>query len=468
MRKSLLESFDEVYILDLHGNAKKQEESPDGSKDENVFDIMQGVSIGLFIKTGKKVKGGLGKLFHQEIYGKREEKYDVLNTNSFSSIPWKEIETKVPYFFVPKDFKLESEYSKNIDVSELFLIHSSGIESQKDQVAIKFTSNEIEAIKADFIANEPHQIQTNYSLSDTRDWKVNLATQDLLSKESNITDILYRPFDIRKTYYSGRSKGFIAYPRHEVMKHLLKNNLGFIFKRGFDGNAPPCFISKSIIDRRTWSRPGMQGAESIAPLYIYPENTQLEAATKRSPNLNMNLVDKIAEGLGLRFTSEKTNEVGVFSPIDLLDYIYAVLHSSIYRETYKEFLKINFPRIPYPYDKDKFLELVFLGGELRLLHLLESDKINQLITKYPEVGNNEVNTIKFSDNKVYINNTQYFDSVPKLAWDYYIGGYQPAQKWLKDRKGRNLTFEDILHYQKIISVLVKTHDLVNKINSVIK
>jgi predicted helicase len=465
MRKSLLESFDEIYILDLHGNAKKQEESPDGSKDENVFDIMQGVSINLFIKIGRKAKDKIGKLFHYEIYGKREQKYDKLNSQSFANIPWKEIEIKSPYFFVPKDFKHEDEYLKNIDVSELFVLYSSGIESQKDQVAIKFTTNEIEKISADFKSYEPSQIQTIYSISDTRDWKIALAKEDLLSPETNITNILYRPFDIRKTYYSGRTKGFIAYPRYEVMKHLInKDNLGFIFKRGFNENAPPCFISKTIIDRRTWSRPGMQGGESIAPLYIYSDDNMLETKAARLPNLNMVLVNKIAEGLSLTFTNEKTDRSETFSPVDLLDYVYAVLHSPLYRERYKEFLKIDFPRVPYPKDKNNFWLLVALGEELRQLHLLEDKKINQLITKYPENGSNIVNTSRYQNEKVYINDVQYFADVPKFAWEFYVGGYQPAQKWLKDRKGLTLSFEDILHYQKIIKVLVETSHILKKID----
>ena len=209
----------------------------------------------------------------------------------------------------------------------------------------------------------------------------------------------------------------------------------------------------------------------------------MSSAETRTPNLNLEIVDQIAKGLGLRFESEKTGAEGSFAPIDLLDYIYAVLHSPTYRETYKEFLKIDFPRVPYPTDAAQFWKLVALGGELRKLHLMESPTLSQFITQYPVGGENEVDKIKFElypdltgfqnlsglatpHGRVYINSEQYFDSVPEVAWNFYIGGYQPAQKWLKDRKGRVLDFEDIMHYQRIIKALVETDRVMKKIDGV--
>ena len=243
----------------------------------------------------------------------------------------------------------------------------------------------------------------------------------------------------------------------------------------------------------------MQGAESIAPLYTYPDSNDLLAETTRTPNLNMQIVGAIAQGLELTFTAEKTNPtltlalsqkerelnpspaggrgVGVrdsFAPIDLLDYIYAVLHSPSYREAYKEFLKIDFPRVPYPKDAATFWQLVALGGELRQTHLLETPSsstrmdigLQSMPINYPIGGNNVVDKLKFEAGRVYINETQYFESVPAVAWSFYIGGYQPAQKWLKDRKGRALNHEDIAHYQKIIAALTSTHALMQAIDVV--
>jgi len=267
--------------------------------------------------------------------------------------------------------------------------------------------------------------------------------------------------------YSENSQGVLWRPRNSTMKHLLNKNLGFIAKRGWDeSKSSPCFLSKFILDRRGWSRPGMQGAESIFPLYLYSED-----GTK-VPNLNQEIWDKINE------------VVGKTEPEEILDYIYAVLHSPNYRKKYKEFLKIDFPRVPYPKDKTTFQELVKFGTELRQLHLLESPKVNQFITTFPNMGtdivekpkfvmaenlssiNNNIVDAKFasSTGNVWINAEQYFGNVPEIAWNFYIGGYQPAQKWLKDRKGRRLTNEEIEHYQKIIVALTETDRIMKEID----
>lgn len=241
----------------------------------------------------------------------------------------------------------------------------------------------------------------------------------------------------------------MAYPRNDVMRNFANKNIGLIFKRGFDEiMSAPVFISKNIIDRRGWSRAGMQGAEVIAPLHLYSED-----GTKTT-NLKKEIVAEI----------EKI--VGQCEPEDILDYIYAVLHSPNYREKYKEFLKIDFPRVPYPDNKEKFKKLVAFGCELRELHLLESSKFNNFITTYPEAGSDTVKKkyLKFDDEKVYINETQFFGGVSAIAWNFYIGGYQPAQKWLKDRKDRKLTNMDIEHYQKIIISLTETDRIMKEID----
>jgi predicted helicase len=231
-------------------------------------------------------------------------------------------------------------------------------------------------------------------------------------------------------------------------------------------------ITNNIIDFRSWSRPGMQGGDYIAPLYLYQDGSGQQSigdTTERKPNLNMEIVGRIAERLGLAFVAELSavaERSRSFAPIDLLDYIYAVLHSPTYREKYKEFLKIDFPRVPYPKDETTFWEFVKLGGEIRQIHLLESPKVEKYITQYPIDGNNVVTKPKYQEGKVYINDTQYFGNVPKVAWEFYIGGYQPAQKWLKDRKDRKLEFDDILHYQKIIVALTETDRIMKEIDKI--
>ncbi len=535
MRKSLLVSFDTIYILDLHGNAKKKETCLDGSADQNVFDIMQGVSINIFIKTGKKKKNELGILYHLDLQGKREFKYDFLNTNSLKSISWTKLQPNSPNFYlVKKDFDNSGSYEIGFKVDHLFKQFASGLTTERDDITIQFDENVIESIVSDFVNLDIEILRNKYDKKpDGRDWKYCYAKNDIISNEGKFTDISYRPFDTRKTYYSGKSKGFMAYPRNEVMKHLInRKNIGLIAKRGFDNEKSSYgFVTNCIFDRRGWSSPGMQGAENVFPLYLYPESTAqqtIDQTTERIPNLNIEIVYKIAEKLGLRFTNEKetspnpsrggeqdavsnisynvvdndlrenvllpssggagggqTSE-NTFAPIDILDYIYAVLHSPTYREKYKEFLKIDFPRVPYPKDKETFWQLVKLGGEIRQIHLLESPIVEKYITQYPIDGSNVVDKPRFEmyvyeqslpdDNgnivypdylgAVYINETQYFADVPLSAWEFYIGGYQPAQKWLKDRKGRTLDFEDILHYQKIIVALSETDRIMREIDKI--
>ena len=251
------------------------------------------------------------------------------------------------------------------------------------------------------------------------------------------------------------------------MKHfLLGKNIGLTTIRiNKEKEYSSLFITKSLADARLSDR----FLTSILPLYLYPENNGQQTigqSTERQPNLNAEIVKQIADKLGLTFTNEKETTQNTIAPIDILDYIYAVLHSPTYREKYKEFLKIDFPRVPYPKDTSTFWQLVKLGGQIREIHLLESPLVQNYITQYPVDGNNIVTKPKFDKGKVYINDTQYFNNIPWVAWEFYIGGYQPAQKWLKDRKDRKLEFEDILHYQKIIVALTETDRLMKEIDKI--
>ncbi|MBP6739104.1 MAG: N-6 DNA methylase [Leptospiraceae bacterium] len=468
MRKHLLESFDKIYILDLHGNAKKKELSPDGSVDQNVFDIMQGVSINLFVKTNKKKKKELAKVFHFDLFGKREFKYDFLSDNKIKSIEWKEITASQPNFsFVIKNTNLEKIYNTGFNLSELFSQNSSGIETRKDFLAISFDETVLIKVVADFIKLSEDDIQKKYKVNnDSRDWKISWAKNDIITNNPRIENILQKPFDIRKIIYTGKTKGINGYPMYNNFKHILnKDNLGIIAKRGrllgSNNEFSHISITKHIVDKNF-----LADQTYVFPLYLYQDsaNPELGSSTNRKPNLNMDIVNEIAGKLKLTFTEEKETTNNSFAPIDILDYIYAVLHSPTYRETYKEFLKIDFPRVPYPEEKITFWKLVKLGEELRQIHLLESDVVNTYKTSYPISGENVVDKIKYEEGNVYINETQYFSKVPEVAWNFYIGGYQPAQKWLKDRKERVLGFEDIKHYQKIIVALVETDRIMKEID----
>lgn len=487
MRWRLLKTYDKIYTIDLHGNSYKAETAPDGSKDENVFYIKQGVSINIFVKTGKKKTNKLGKVYHYDLYGKRELKYNFLNNNSLATVPYKLLPNKAPnYFMVQKDFELEENYDKGFIIKELFSKFGVGICSKRDKIAFQENKNEIKDIIRDFNELSEDELKIKFKiLKESRDQKISFAKKNI--NDFGIDDnyykkVEYRPFDTKWTYYTNMSKGFIAYPVFDVMQHLLnRDNVALITNRQCKTvNYQHSFITNKPNDLHITETANAN--PYTFPLYLYPvtnDQQTIGETTARKPNLKAEIVKELAKNLDLTFVTEKQDTQDVFAPIDILDYIYAVLHSPTYREKYKEFLKIDFPRVPYPKNKNTFWQLVNLGGELRQIHLLESPKVEQFITIYPKDGNNKITTRivktdwEIIDNKgayplgrIYINETQYFDNIPLTAWEFYIGGYQPAQKWLKDRKGRTLTYDDIRHYQKIIVALFETDRVMREVDLV--
>lgn len=473
MRWNLLKTYDKIYTIDLHGNSNKKETSPDGSIDVNVFDIQQGVSINIFVKTGKKKANELGKVFHYDLYGKREMKYDFLIKKSLQGIEFNLLKPTKPYlFFVPINEDIKVKYDAGFFVSDLFKLNNVGFVTANDGLNISMRENEQREKIKDILTLEESQWRIKYQRpNDAQSWKYIWARDDAEKHQSQkLTKIIYRPFDIRHSLYTGKSGGLYARPTYQVMQHFLNgDNIGLVTARS--NKSETCdhfYISKHIMETKCGERTTQS---SIFPLYLYSETNSQQTSgqtTERTPNLNKEIVKKLTETIGLTFTNEKENIKDTIAPIDILDYIYAVLHSPTYRQKYKEFLKIDFPRVPYPKEKDTFWKLVELGGELRQIHLLESPKVENRITQYPIDDENKgfVRNVKYQDGKVYINETQYFDNVPQVAWDFYIGGYQPAQKWLKDRKERPLDFEDIQHYQKIIVALVETHRVMTEIDKI--
>ena len=528
MRKHLLETFDKIYILDLHGSSKKKEIALDGGKDENVFDIQQGVSVSIFVKNVMRASqkqsgvkspqskdGNAVKIQHAEIFGKRESKYDFLNDKSIGSVCWNTLNCNEPYyFFVPKDFNAANTYDKYFGLDKLFILYNSGIQSKRDDFTIHFEQASLIETVTDLKELNEEDIRGKYHLpADGRDWTIKWAKEDI-EKGYLIKDIFYRPFDIRKTLYTNRSKGFIAYPRQKSSIHFIKDrNFGLVTCRQLSSfNFQHIFITNLISDLNSVS---LQTKEQsyVFPLYLYPSADELDLEEgkekSRVPNLNMEIVAKFAEKIGVAFKSsvdiplcdsmEANSNDGqecpsYFTPENLLDYIYAVLHSPNYREKYKEFLKIDFPRIPLPENSEQFWKFVEKGCELRKLHLMESPELDTPITNYPLPGSNVVEKVVWSvgvsappngsgppgdvvaqasrlsapSGKVFINSTQYFDNVPEISWNFYIGGYQPAQKWLKDRKGRTLSYDDIIHYQKIIVALKRTAEVMGEIDDIKK
>ena len=469
MRRSLMDAFDDIYILDLHGNTRKQEVAPDGSKDENVFDIMQGVSVNIFVKTGHKGKGELATIYHQELFGAREKKYSTLNDATLSTISWnKLLPTEPYYFFVPKDFSVQDEYERGFKIDELMIVCNSGMQTKRDDFVYQFSQKNIEHIIKTLRNCDVEECRDRLSIGDDGiAWKVDWAKKDISNNDGHYAKVLYRPFDLRWTYYTGKSSGFMARPRMPEAANMLKDNIALLAvrntRRDMSNNY---FVANTLVDKD-----GISSFDNCRffPLYVYKENMGEE---ERIVNFNKDLYEKIAKGLNYLpcydddLLIDPTSEYnGVLYPQDLFDYIYAVLHSPSYRERYKEFLKIDFPRIPYPTDWEKFRDLAEKGEELRQLHLM-LDLPNSTGISFPQAGTLQVDCYRWEQNRVYINCEQYFEGVPESAWNFYIGGYQPAQKWLKDRKGMTLSFEDVKHYQKIIYVLQQTERIMNEIDNI--
>jgi predicted helicase len=337
---------------------------------------------------------------------------------------------------------------------------------------IDYSKDALKEKMKSFFDFDSELVKIKLGVRENKTWGIRSAQSNNQYNADLITRVNYRPFDVRYIYFAS---GFIERSRLDVMSHFIAGeNIGLVFKLGnAEENSSSVHVTSNIIDFRSWSRPGMQGGDYVAPLYLYPGD-----GTERISNLNADEVKLFIEKLSLPFMAEKQDDESSFSPIDILDYIYAVLHSSNYRDKYKEFLKIDFPRIPYP-NIETFWQLVTIGKQIRELHLMESGLLDELITAYPQAGDNIV-TRKLTktsigyeatndkQGRVWINDEQYFDNVPLIAWEFYIGGYQPAQKWLKDRRGRELSFEDVLHYQKIIKVLFETNRLVQAVDSIVK
>lgn len=436
MRWSLMQSFDKIYIIDLHGNSKKKEVCPDGSKDENVFDIQQGVSINIFIKNGKKSKDELAEVYHCDLYGLREFKYNYLLEHSFATTDFTHIEPSAPfYFFIKRDTANEEMYNSGFAVNDMFPVSTVGVVTAKDAVLIDTSKS----LLLDKVADH-YQIQPDKML---------------------IANIDYRPFDKRYVYYDVLK---IERPREKVMRHFIEgDNVGIVVGRQCVSNWRYVFVTNKICEFNLTGTAGRFGSGYVFPLYLY----DAQDGKSRRPNLDMEIVGQIAEKIGLQFEEEKSGNIEAFCPMDLLDYIYGILHSPSYREQFKEFLKVDFPRIPYPTDANEFRRVAEIGGELRRVHLMEASL--PLVTEFNVSGSNKVEAIKITEGgdglcKVWINDKQYFDNVPRVAWEFYIGGYQPAQKWLKDRKGMTLEWDDVMHYQRIISALCKTNELMIKLD----
>lgn len=473
MRKKLLESFDAIYILNLHGNSRIGERAPDGSKDENVFDIQQGVSIALFIKNAKHKKGC--KVFYQDLFGLRENKYSYLNKSYIKATKWKTLKPTEPYhFFVEKDFSLQTGYDEFISLSEIFNQSSVGATTHRDHFVIGFSEEEIKQKMRTFTSNLPDDlVAQSLDLKNTEDFKIG-AAREIVKKinwKDHIRPYSYRPFDIRSICYLSN---LVERDRHTIMRNFFRDNLGLVSIRQYvyDSvkNYNYAFCTRDIIDNRFFI--SNRGYCSVFPLYIYLEKDRPKKKTfgsammlfepkaeytVRKSNLSSELTERLARAY------KKTP-----SPEEIFYYIYAILYSETYRTKYAEFLKIDFPRVPFTASYKLFKKMSEYGNRLADLHLLKSVDLDNPIARFQGMGDNRVAKPTYDDKtgRVSINTNQYFEGILPHVWSYQVGGYQVCEKWLKDRKHRILTLEEIQTYCRIVTALHKTIEIQKSIDEV--
>ncbi len=450
MRWHLMKTFDSIYILDLHGNTNRKEISPDGSTDENVFNIKTGVSIFFGIKKQTKNKK-IANVYQADLYGKRQHKFSYLEKNNFKTIGWEKVPLVKPnYNWTIENEKIGKEYQEGFSIGDLFLQSCIGIVTSRDSFVLDQDKEKLSSRIQDFLKSKSVQNAKNkFGVKENKKWKISETLKHQFDP-SNIVELNYRPFDKRYVYYHD---DFIERSRGSIMKNLINssNNIALLTtKRGRDKDFNHSFVTSSISEAIFLSGTTATNA-MVFPLYIKLHNGKQEL------NLQKTIIEKINHVVELK------------NPELLFDYIYAYLHSEAYIKKYNDFLIKDFPRIPYPKDKLYFEKLTKLGLQLRKIHLMEADCLNKLITTFPEIGSDTIEqTPKYINGKVFINKTQYFGNIPEIAWNFYIGGYQPAQKWLKNRITKTLSNEDIEHYQQIIVALVETDKIMKKIDETIE
>ncbi|MDP2173526.1 MAG: type ISP restriction/modification enzyme [Candidatus Cloacimonadaceae bacterium] len=456
MRQSLLSTFDQIYVLDLHGNSTKKETAPDGSKDENVFDIRTGVAILLMIKDSSAEK----RFYHGDLYGLRSDKYDCLRDNSIDSFEFTQIHPREPFYLFKQLSDTNNHYLKWIKASEIFTKASSGIQTGRDNLTVHFDKQKLMNTISHFSKLDVETARIVYKLgADATEWKIGWAQKDLIDSKlnpDNIKTLLYRPFDSRYTYYTGRIRGFHRRPVKDVMKHIINGSLGLILGRqgqvvGSNDLWNLAFISSMIIDYNVYYRGGCV----ILPLYQYPDShsDDLFASQETQANIKPEL---LAE-----FTKQGISAETIFY------YIYGILYSNVYRERYSEYLKIDFPRIPFTKDTQLFKQMAVYGKAIADLHLMQSSELDTPIAKYQgNRDNDRVEQVVYNEaqGRIYINQNKYFEGISPEVWNYHIGGYQVLHKYLKDRKGR--TMDNPIYFCRMITAISKTIEIQAQIDEI--
>ena len=468
MRHSLMRTFDEIFILDLHGNTHEREVCPDGSRDENVFDILQGVAIAFFIKYKESNNKSI---VHLDLWGLRDYKYSWLNENDISSKSWNPINPKPPFYnFIPQDFSGIEHYEKWIVLPQIFLVNSTGIKTHRDHFVMDMDYQSLNSRIMQFIdpALADNIVADIFNLKDTGEWKLS-EKRSLIQKDKDIDSkfirCFYRPFDARWLFYHLDA---IERGRYEVMKNMLsEENVCITFPRSISSGKPfnHVLCAKYGVLGRFF--PDAASITYFAPLYIDSSSGQQSLHTIQNSSTKLtNINPLVIQSLESTYKSN-------IKPENVFYYIYAVLHAPSYREKYAIYLRNNFPRIPFTSDLSVFEEVSTLGKRLVDLHLLKSTELEPPTIHYEGVGDGRIAKSKtqgfqydIGSQRIYINKHQYFEPIPEEIWEYEIGGYQVCLEWLRARKGLHLTLEDMRNYCQIVSALNKTLAIQKEIDDI--
>ena len=456
MRASLMESFDDLYVLDLHGSSKPKEIPPNGEKNQNVFDIQKGVAIALFVRRNTRAKGCTVR--RADLWGTRTEKYEWLTAHDVDNTPWEDVTPRqAPWFFIKQDAELFAEYQNCWSVADIFRPNGDpapGIVTTHDEFAISWTREEAIAKVDRFLATDTEaEARQLFTLCSQNQWAYERAKRELADGvwRSKVTPVLYRPFDIRWTIWDSN---VAVHRRERAMQHMLQGgNIALVTNRQVNGSFHHAFVTEEVINDCALSAQSKERSY-LLPLYMNNDGARTGDLFGRSG---------MAPSIASEFLSALNKKVGKPEPSteETFSYIYAVLCAPTYRVRYAEFLRRDFPRIPLPSDPTVFHKLATLGSELIDLHLMRNPR--PAITGYPKAGSNRVDKVEFrpdpadpEQGRVQINAEQYFEGMPRVVWKYVVGGYQVAQKWLKDRKGHLLTFDELQHYGRVIASVNET------------
>ena len=478
MRRRLLDSFNTIYLLNLHGSSRRKEAIPETEIDENIFDIVQGVSILLCVK--QRDNPAPAEVYYADMWGNREEKYRKLLETDLQTTDWGELQPTQPhYLFVPQAAERRLEYEAGCEITDIFQIGAVGFVSGRDKLTIHQIPETVHEIVTDLVSLPEANVREKYQLQrDSQDWKVHRAQADLRNHpdaEKHIVPIHYRPFDTRWTYYTGQSAGFHMRPRHNIMRHLRGRNLALSVCRVVKSPVWKHALITDKITEKCYISGRTSESGHVFPLYLDPDPEELELVTERSINLKPDFLKALSERFGLPQTAPSGLPQGV-SPEEILAYIYAILYSPVYRERYYDFLKYAFPRIPLPPDVEHFRKLSELGQELSDWHLLEASQSQIAPTgsgatprhRFEGEGEGVVSRVRYVDSGVWINPTQHFTDVSVDVWDYEVGAYQVCEKWLKDRKGSVLGYNEVRQYRNILIAVAETLRLMEEIDEIIE